>query len=313
MFFVCYHLHIKEKVFMDHENSKPRKSKFKKRIAAALLSLSTLGILGGAIYQFANSNMSNTDDTPTGTSDDIKNDFSQAESYIRSKYPNKKNMRISESAYKFVDSINISQSAMNDLYKDKNGISYNGTCSEVAITILTVMYANSDNPDKYATFENVLNYAIEKGYFKPGNGTYAADLDKLTNYALDLYNSSRSKDASDNNWNVYDTLKSNANSDKLTMFNIWGHSMVGAGYYEYYVTWKEEKRFLWWTWDEDKNATVKFAVVNNGWVNKDPGNEINKDDFGRDKTYQLYPADKIGGSFITSLFGIGSYFNVVIN
>lgn len=308
------------KISSDENTKRTKRRKVFFATVATTLILGTL--VGGVVYQYSNVPLMTYEDVSTGTANDLINDFDALDKKIKEKYSGRPSLSIKETSHKYVRSINISQGKMNEKYNDKHytkegrHTTYTGTCSEVAVTILTVMYANSDNPDQYATFEDVFDYAIENGYFdteSKDGGTYPLYIDKIMNYALDLYSSTKDKDARDAYWNVYDTLKANADKDKLTLFNIKGHSMVGAGYYECEVTWKEIKRFLFWSWEKWYTDNLRYAVVNQGWFDKEPDGEIDKEDFGKKKVYQLFPADKIGSTFIGSLLGASPYFNVTIS
>lgn len=284
------------------------------KILATLMILCCLGVIWGSIIFYENTYaMQENELYARGTSSDLIDTPAEAKEYVRNKFSGKKNLQVYMSSYKCVRSINLSQNLLNQYYNGIHNTKYDGTCSEVAATILTVMYANSDNPDPYTTFSEILDYALENGYYEAGKGTRRADSDCITNYGLDLYPSSRPKDASNDYWNVYDVLKSNAKNNKLTMFNIKDHSMVGAGYYELKATWQEEKSVLWFSWTEYKEEIVRFAIVNQGWAETHPyGSVITTRDFGRKETYQLFPADLIGSEFFDSLFLKSSYYNVVI-
>jgi hypothetical protein len=245
----------------------------------------------------------------TGTSADVIQTKALAATYVKNTYGSgKSNFKIGAPTEKFVSSINLSQTTMNRAYNAAHYTQYNGTCSEVAITILANMYAN-DNKVNLAeiipTFDSVLTYAIAKGYYK--NGTYASDLDLLLDYALDLNTKTKSKDAVDDYWDVYADLKSNANSGKLTLFNISGHSMVGAGYIEYPISWTEARYLLFWKiGTKTVTDTIKFAIVNDGWSDATAATS------SQDGVYSYFPASKIGSDFLASLFCYSAYLNVLV-
>lgn len=249
----------------------------------------------------------------SGTTADLIYSVEDMNNHIRQKY-NKENvsdLKFKISSYKVLKSINIGQKDINRHYILTKGVNSKAdkTCVEVASTILSYMYSTEKN-DYNEIFCKILDYAKEKGYHNSDLGTNGNKVEKIIKQAFSLNNSTKDIKVKKKIKNVYDTLKENINNDKLTYFNITDHAMVGAGYIEYTVTWKQDFRFLFFKKTQEYECTEKFIVVNAGCSSKVLEDEFTFDCIGKDNVYQIYPEDRIKVDFMKAITLCFNYYNI---
>ncbi|MDD7506582.1 MAG: hypothetical protein PUK12_03755 [Clostridiales bacterium] len=234
----------------------------------------------------------------------------KARAWIKTYYEGKgyTNVTVGSATPTFIKTFNLSQTALNNHYASVYSTKkVAGTCSKVAATIISFHYRGVayNYSTLKAIFNTLCNYSITNGYYSSKSttngvttysGTPNSKIDTIINYALDIYSGTKALNATSKSTNVYNVLKTNVGNGRITEFNIDGHSMVGAGYIEYPVTYKYVNIF---GNTVSGSATCKMAIVCDGWSTAQQGTSstINS------TVYSYFPECKIGS--------IG-YFNIVI-
>ncbi|MBE5964409.1 MAG: hypothetical protein E7252_05660 [Lachnospira sp.] len=209
-----------------------------------------------------------------GTSASIMDELSKVENYIYDKYSDYKDIDISLEKDKYIDTKNYNQDVWNNWYYLDTGIKAGGTCTVVATASLLEYCGNKYNisaiKDRtakpngtYIIFCEIIDNMWFYGHAtsKQIRGVSHSRLDSNLTQMFTKYGSSLK--GNNDYYDIYDSLKSEVNSDKPVLFSMIGHTTVGAGYVEYEV---EYTKKYWWG-KQDGYATEKFIVVNDGWTN----------------------------------------------
>lgn len=168
---------------------------------------------------------------------------------------------------------NFSQSWLNKAYKIEFGIKINGTCSEVAATILSEYYnrkercvISSDRKGYQSTwfpyFDKYITIASCLGIYKSSGGTDSDRLCIIFEPFYNMYNKSmEGKKYTSNLSDNVDKLHKKAIPVIGTFVapNKEAHSMVIAGYYDITVVYRTESNTNY------KSTTYRYYAVNNGW------------------------------------------------
>lgn len=198
----------------------------------------------------------------TGDSDDVLTSTYYVEQYLKDKYGDS-SAKITAGTPVVLNTQNYSQTTLNNYYKTETGTAVSGTCSEVAATSLIEFYKGVDNfttnADHRDTFVDILDMALDKGYYSVEDGTAQNKLDSLVTKSFGLYGSSNK--GNNDYFNIYKTLCEKVRDDDVpVLFSIIGHTMVGCGYVTYTTTYTTSS-------GATKTATDNFIIVNDGWSN----------------------------------------------
>lgn len=198
-------------------------------------------------------------------------------------------------AYAYFKSKNISQSRINDLLLTKYNNVANGTCSLVAITIITKLimeystYIDLNYPSYYtekeleiSIFKELHDISISLGNKYSGSrtlGTFSSTIDSIirTYFSRHGYNNEVTENhiISESVENVRDSLKDVLLVPSILSFNTYynkdiyssgGHSVAVVGVYQYKVTYKK-KYNLFKTIKKD----ICAYVICNGWSDASNG------------------------------------------
>ncbi len=183
-----------------------------------------------------------------------------------------------------LDVPNYSQSTLNASFLKSTGTTVSGTCSEVAVTSLIEYYATLEGfttHDSYEdTFADIMQLAMDKGYWKEDVGTYQTKLDSLVTDAFALYGVSHK--GNNDYYNLYKTICSSVDSGVPVLFNIPDHTMVACGYVSLSVSYYKKSSSTSTTATEED-----FVLCCEGWA------KTNK------LEYSLFPTDEISTNVFT--------------
>ncbi|MDR0752020.1 MAG: hypothetical protein LBF12_05530 [Christensenellaceae bacterium] len=223
----------------------------------------------------------------TGTYADVLHDTNEVFEYIDRTYSNKQELQFLSAYKKIIPNSNLDQGAFNNYYNDfynytSKDTMVSGTCSEVAVTLLTKAHKVNQGSYEYI-FRTVMNTAKGNGYWKSDKGTNSAQIDSLVTKTFDFLNSS--KKGNNDHLNIFSNLVNNIDSGKTSVFSCIGHSMHAVGYAEYSIKYSEKILFF----KRNVAKTEYFVIVNDGWFNAS-SNEKNEQ-------YSYYPASLISTRF----------------
>ncbi|MDR0751635.1 MAG: hypothetical protein LBF12_03480 [Christensenellaceae bacterium] len=217
----------------------------------------------------------------TGDSSLVLHDPQSVISYLNKNY---KNLTVNSIYKKIIPNENIKQSALNSYYNNYYNITneketVKGTCSEVAVTLLTKAHKVNQGSYQYI-FRTVMNTAVDNGYWKEKYGTYQAKIDSLVTKSFDFWGSS--KKGNNDHLNIYSNLVENIDNGKTSVFSCSDHSMHAVGYAVYDIKYSPKILFFY-----GKPIAKKeyFVVVNDGWHDANTNTE--------NKQYSYYPASAI--------------------
>ncbi|MDR0696534.1 MAG: hypothetical protein LBF68_03185 [Christensenellaceae bacterium] len=248
-----------------------KRKHLQKIVAFSAIMVSILLLLGAIAIPVTNVVFNNLE---LGTAADLLNSQSLVVSHLKSKYNGKLSLSISLSKHKLISSPNISQGTHNYYYKAKTGISVNGTCSEIATTLLIRSHGRDGRNSSYETFKTVMDVAIYNAYWTT-DGTSGSVIDNLVTKSF--FATGSSKRGNNDYVSIYNTLTKNIDDGYTTILSVISHSMHAVGYAYYTVTYKT--KFLFITTSTTKEE--KFVIVNDGW--KDATDNLNNDQ------YSYYP------------------------
>ncbi|MDR0751084.1 MAG: hypothetical protein LBF12_00630 [Christensenellaceae bacterium] len=175
----------------------------------------------------------------------------------------------------------------NNYYSLNSISSVEGTCSEVATTLLMKSHKANSNNDEYI-FRTIMNITVDNNYWQKdlkdskNTGTRSDKIDSLVTKTFSFWGSK--KKGNNDHLNIYSTITSNINNGKTTILSCSNHSMHAVGYTEYTVTYKTKVVCFY----IPTTSVVKFVIVNDGWhsVTNNADN----------KQYSYYPADLISAT-----------------
>ncbi|MDR0697406.1 MAG: hypothetical protein LBF68_07760 [Christensenellaceae bacterium] len=226
--------------------------------------------------------------TVTGTSASVLQNSSQVTSYVMNTHKGKKDLQITAIKQTKIASPNIAQSSMNTHYNNyyylSGDVAVDGTCTEVASTLLMKSHNANANGTEYV-FRTIMNIAKDNNYWfrdakdKKKVGTKSDKIDSLVTDTFYFWRSK--KKGNSDHLNIYSNLVSNIDNGKTSIFSCADHSMHAVGYAEYTVTYKVKVLCFY----VPTSSVAKFVIVNDGWYNA-TNNATNEQ-------YSYYPADLI--------------------
>lgn len=197
-----------------------------------------------------------------GTSSDVLQSLGSVVDQIYGSYKSCLGLTINIAGGKRLNSPNVSQSLMNEAYNNssKKIVTVTGTCSEVAVLMLVKSYGFASTYTNEAAFIEIMNIAIDNNYWK--NGTAVSNIDNLATKSFTHFLSK--KRGNNDILNMYNTIKSEVDEGKTSVFSCSNHSMLAVGYISfevsYYTLFLNIKNWKIW-----HSATFDYIIVNDGW------------------------------------------------
>ena len=214
--------------------------------------------------------------------DFVYTDKNALETYIKNQYKEYSNVTLSENSGKKLNSKNYSNQDFILYYNSTNDkgvlIGDEGLCWAVSMTSLLEYYGCGKSA--YEISSNVLDIAIEKKYWYPDkNDVYDTEVDDLLDDIFDSYGGKyKNYDVNNDTFDLYNTIKKEVNSNRVSLLLIPEHAMVACGYQPYTVKYKYK---TWYGSTKSKSVTENVVVVNDTWANNSK------------RQYSYYPEDKI--------------------
>lgn len=254
------------------------------------MSFVAIVLIGGMVYVGIYSGTQED----RGTSKSVLVTKKSVENYLQKSYSSYSGVTITAGKEVKLNSQNYSQNDLNDFYSQR-GDGYGeitGTCWAVATT--SVLKYNNAKPLYKNVFASTVQESIKKGWALPVEDVNARmgftfDVqDNLLTHMFSYYDIN--KKGNNDYFDIYETLVSEVKNNRVVVFSIVGHTMVGCGYVPYTVKYSKTNLF-----GTKKTYSVKenFVIVNDGWEN------TNK------RQYSYFPEREIGTGVISRWdFGI---------